>query len=307
MQAGGGDTEILYDGTKLTFYDVATGSAEEIALPAGTSARATPAPASAAPSLAQIDSLLKLLGRVMTISAPAPDTIAGRAAYTVTLSPSGGGRLSPRFLFSFDAGSGLPLRLAIEAPEASVPAIELAVTSISFGAVSAADVDISLPASVKVRRLAFPSLRSLIPAGGLSGLGGLGSSGRLGGSGAITGLPAAARAAPFTIVAPASLDGLARGAVRLVGSGRSAAVLISYASGARRLALIESALPAAAGARVGGLLALLPAVALGSVQGHELTTASGSVLTFARGGVSYLLAGRIAPAEMQTAARALVR
>jgi outer membrane lipoprotein-sorting protein len=142
-----GDTEILYDGSRLTLYDVSTQTAYELAL-------RRPPVAARAPgslSLAEIDAELRLLSRVVRFSAALPDSVAGRPAYTVTVSPApGAGEREGSVALSFDARTGTPLRLRIEAPGSSAQLLELRVTAISYGPVAASDVEIALPAGVKI-------------------------------------------------------------------------------------------------------------------------------------------------------------
>jgi len=145
-----GDIEILYDGAKLTLYAVPTGTAYELALPQPTGA----AGASGIPSRAEIDALLALVSGLAGLSGAQPDSVAGRPAYTLRLSPApGAGGRGGSVVLSFDAETGMPLRLSIAAPGSSSPLLELTVTAISYGAVAASDVEIALPAAVKIVRV----------------------------------------------------------------------------------------------------------------------------------------------------------
>jgi len=53
------------------------------------------------------------------------------------------------------------------------------------------------------------------------------------------------------------------------------------------------------------MLSQLPAVTVGSVRGHELSTTLGSVVRFTRGGVTYTIVGSQRPSTILQAARAL--
>ncbi len=146
-----GDTEILYDGARLTLYDVATQTAYELALPRPPAAAPAPAAAPGILSRAEIDAELRLLSRLVRLSAALPDSVAGRPAYTVTASPApGAGGREGSVVLSFDAETGTPLRLRIEAPGSSAQLLELSVTAVSYGPVAASEVEIALPAAVKI-------------------------------------------------------------------------------------------------------------------------------------------------------------
>jgi hypothetical protein len=139
LQTALGEIEVIFDGTSVTVYDPAATTAWRLPLPASGSGAAP-----TVPSLAEIDAFLAALGGDAQVSGPATATVAGQAAYTVTLSPSGGGLLESAAL-SFDAATGVPLRLAIDARGSTSPVLELTVTSISYAAVPAADVEVTLP------------------------------------------------------------------------------------------------------------------------------------------------------------------
>jgi outer membrane lipoprotein-sorting protein len=144
-----GDTEILYDGARLTLYDVATQTAYELVLPRPPTA--APARAPGILSRAEIDAELRLLSRLVRLSAALPDSVAGRPAYTVTASPApGAGGREGSVVLSFDAQTGTPLRLRVEAPGSSSLLFELSVSAISYGPVAASEVEIALPAAVKI-------------------------------------------------------------------------------------------------------------------------------------------------------------
>jgi hypothetical protein len=113
---------------------------------------------------------------------------------------------------------------------------------------------------------------------------------------------AALRTAPFNAVAPGKLVGLPRQDVRLVGKGDSKALLAVYGQGLGAIVVLERA--ADSGGSMGALGAL-PTVSLDGVTAHELATQLGTVLTWRRNGVSFVLAGSVPPAAAEAAARAL--
>lgn len=284
LQSSQGEVEIADDGSTLTLYDVASGTAYELALPAAPSASgAAPTP----PTLTQIDGVLSALARYADVSAPTPGTVAGEPAYTVTVTPIVSGGTAPSATISFDASTGVPLQFALQAAGSSTPALALTVTSIAYGPVAASDVGLTLPAGVTVVPVSLSELSALAALAQPA-----------------TGLAAVSAAVPFTLAAPATLAGLPRGDVRAVGSGAAAAALISYGAGTQRLQVLEIA-SGALGGVPSQLLDLLPGASVGGASAHELVTSFGTVLGFSRGGVSYTLVGSLDQADTESAAEAL--
>ena len=165
--------------------------------------------------------------------------------------------------------------------------LALEVTSISFGSVPDGDVSIAPPAGTKIVDLSTSR-----------------QSGGKAGAPPVIGLPAVQAAAPFTVVAPDSLDGLALQDVRLVGPADARSVVAVYGRGLGAVVVVERAAQASSG-QFGGMLDALPGVLLDGVTAHELATPLGTLLAWNRDGVSYLLAGSVMPAAAESAARAL--
>ena len=281
LQSAVGDAQIVSDGHTLTVYDPTSNTAYRLALPADTG----PAPTGQAPSIAQIDNALTQLAGVADVSGATPDSVAGRPAYTVSVSPKANGGLVGSAELSFDAATGVPLHVAIFAKGDSSPVLDLTATDIGYGAVPASDVDVSPPADAKVVTLSLPGAGSQPSSSATP----------------VTGLGAVAAAVPFTLVAPDTLDGLARSEVRLIGSGPDAGALVTYGVGLGTIVVAEHS----AAATRSGPLDQLPSVSIGSVTAHELSTALGTVVVFTAGGVSTTVAGSITQADAEAAARAL--
>ncbi len=284
LQSDGGDAQIVTDGKALTVYDASSNTAYELTLPA--LATGSTASAHTVPSIATIESELSQLANVAEISAAVPGTIAGQPAYTVTVSPNANGGLVGGAELGWDAATGVPLHVAIYAKGDTTPVLDLTATDISYGPVSSADVDISPPPGAKIETLTLPS------------------------SGAdqteptpVTGVDAVAAALSFKLVAPDSLDGLARSDVRLIGSGADAGALVSYGQGLGTILVTEHA--TSTGKNASDPLAQLPSVTIDGSAGHELVTALGTVIQYTSGGVSYTVAGSVTQSDAETAARAL--
>ena len=156
------------------------------------------------------------------LSGAQPTDVAGQPAYSVSASPKHDGGLLGSLELAWDATNGTPLRVGIYAQGSSTPALELAVSDISYGPVASSDVNVAPPSSAKVVDLGSGST----------------SSGNDSGTPAVTGLDAVPAAAGFPVVAPDSLVGLPRQDVRLVGGDT---VLVLYGQGLGGIALVERA------------------------------------------------------------------
>jgi hypothetical protein len=224
--------------------------------------------------------------------------VAGRATYTVKLSPADpGGRLS-RVEVSWDAANAVPLRLAIYAKGDSTPVIQLAASSISYGKVPTSAFTLKPPTGAKVVDVSVPApaAHATSPKKGKK-------------PAEVTGAAAVARKLHFTLDAPATAAGRALTGVRLIGSGRQAGALLSYGQGLGGVYVMERpstgkghAVTAPSGDRAG---LTLPSVTLKGATGQELDTALGSVLTFTRGGVGYTVLGSVQPSVVKAVANAL--
>ena len=184
----------------------------------------------------------------------------------------------------------MPLRVAIYARDASSPALALEATDISFGSVADSSVQVAPPATAKVVDLSSQTK-------------GNGSDPNSGAP--VTGLAAVQAAAGFPVAAPDTLVGLPRQDVRLVGPADSRAALVVYGQGLGAIVLVERANDGKAGAGAAGPLASLPKVSLSGITAHELATQLGTVLTWDRGGVTYILAGSLPSSAAEAAAAAI--
>jgi outer membrane lipoprotein-sorting protein len=283
LQSDAGDAQIVSDGTTLTVYDASSNTAYSLALPAQTK---QPADKGTPPSVAEIDDALTQLARFADVSGPTPDSVAGQPAYTVSASPTATGGLLGSAQVSWDASTGVPLRVAVYAKGDASPVLELAVSDISYGAVSSSDVDISPPPGAKVVPVTLPTSGS-----GMSN------------TPPVTGLDAVAAAVSFPLAAPDTLNGLARSEVRLLpGKRGDDGALVTYGDGPGTIAVLEHA----AGANDSkSPLAMLPGVSINGATGHELVTELGTVVDLTSGGVAYTVAGSVTQADAEAAARAL--
>jgi hypothetical protein len=110
----------------------------------------------------------------------------------------------------------------------------------------------------------------------------------------------------FDLRAPATLAGLPRREVRLVTLDGERGALLVYGKGLGAIAVLQrKATPAKAGKGTGERALRLPQINIDGATGSELATALGTVVTFERGGVAYVVAGSVPPLAAENAARGL--
>jgi hypothetical protein len=276
LQSDAGDTQVVWDTSKLTVFDASSNTAYELTLPASSPTDTT----SPAPTLDEISSAIAKLEQHANVSDTQPDVIAGQPAYNVSVSPKANGGLFGDAQLAWAAANGVPLRVAITAKGDSSPVLALEVTDISFGAVAASDVAISPPAGAKVVDLGTPSTGS-------------------GGSNqpSVSGVDAVRAAVSFPLAAPATVGDRPLTSAHLVGKG----ALLTYGEGLGALVVHES--EAAAG-NTPSMIGSLPKVSLGSTAAHELQTPLGTVLSFAHDGVSFIVGGSMTTSDAEAAAKA---
>ena len=283
LQSDAGDVQIVWNDRQVTAYDASSNTVYKFTLPAqGT----TPDTGSSTPpALSEITNFLTQFSQQATVSGAQPDNVGTQPAYTVTVSPKHDGGLLGEAQLAFAAANGVPLRLAIYAQGSNSPALALEATKIDFGAVDSSAVDISPPNGAKVVDLSSA----------LANHGGGGQSG----TADTTGLAAVQAAVGFPVAAPATLVGLPRQHVGLLGKDSALAV---YGQGLGAIAVVEHNADASSS---GNMITGLPTVSLNGVTAHELATQLGTVIEWQQGGTSFVLAGSLPPAAAESAAREL--
>lgn len=301
----GNDAQIIVDKGAFWAYDPSSNTVYRGALPMGNDTTRHPAHAgNGVPTVADIQSSITQLAGKVLLSGAIPGDVAGRATYTVKLSPADtGGRLD-RVEVSWDAANAVPLRLAVYAKGDPTPVLGLAADSVSYAAVPASSfIRPRTPAGAKVVDLSLPA-QSDAAHTGKAGTGRKGAR-----TPEVTGAAAVAKHLSFPLDAPASAGGRTLSEVRLLGRGTHAAALLSYGQGLGGVYVVErkatgknAAVAAPKGDRAG---LTLPSVTLRGASGQELDTALGSVLTFTRGGVGYTVAGSVPPSAVKAVAGSL--
>jgi outer membrane lipoprotein-sorting protein len=295
LQSQAGDAQIVSDGTTLTAYDASSNTAYRFALPkhkADSSEHHSP------PTLAQIDQAIADVSKHWTLSGAVPTSTAGEPTYTVRIARKGDGGLLGAAKLAWDARNGIPLRAAVYAVGQSSPVLELRATDVSFGAIPDGDLNVQPPSGAKIVDLS--------PSGGS----GAGSGADQTHAKPITGVDAVQAQLPFTLVAPDQLAGQPRTLVWLAGGDRSdPAAVVAYGHGLGGILVVEHKAKAGESSPLsggGGRRDLqLPSIDVNGTAGHELATALGTVLSFQRGGVDYVVAGSIPAQSAETAARQL--
>ena len=229
------------------------------------------------PSVARIQrGLNRARNHKLDISGPVPGNIAGQPAYTVRVAPGRPGGLLGAVELAWDAARGLPLRVAVYARGNNDPVLELAATDVSYGPVADSTFAISPPSDARVVHLMGHGHRFRRHD---------------------------ARSLPFQLNAPATLAGRDRQATRKL---RGGAALIRYGNDLDSIFVIEKkAKPERAGASRGRHQLELPTVDVNGATAKVLDTPLGSVVTFERGGVQFIVLGSVHAAETESAARGL--
>jgi len=286
----GQDAQVLLSKTGFWIYDPSSNTVYRGTLPSGSHQGKH---ADKVPSIAQIQQRISEFVQHGNLSGAIPSDVAGRAAYTVRVSPKHDGGLLGSAQLAWDAARGVPLSFAIYARGQDKPVIQLKVTDISYGKVPASDFAVSPPPGAKV-------VTVNVPAGKAKAAGKHARAHR-----EVTGAAAVAKKVPFALTAPKTLVGLPRRSVSLIDMSGTPAALVTYGQNLGGIAVIEQAAQpqACSGGDHRGLS--LPAVTIKGATGHELDTALGTVVQFSRGGVDYTVLGSVPAAAADAAARAL--
>jgi hypothetical protein len=307
LQADNGDAQLVVSDGSFWIYDPSSKTVYKGTLPAGMGAKGDSGRAhehgGGIPSIAEIETSLNRLMAHVGVSGAVPGDIAGRPAYTVTITPKESGGLIGGIALGWDAARGIPLRIAVYARGSSSPVIELKATDISYGPVSPGVFRLSAPSGSHVANVDTSATKG-------AGSGGGERHGKH--AAKVGGYAAVAARVGFRLDAPARLGGLARNSVSLLGSRAHAGALIAYGQGLGTVLVIEQGdrgKTRIAGGQAGnggaGGGPTLPSVALRGATAQELPTALGTVLRFTRGNVSYTVLGSVPRATAERVARGL--
>ena len=170
-----GETDLRRAGSNLWLWDSQTNRATHYILPAGAAAGPSAPAVSNPPTPQQLArQILAAVGSTTTVGLQQNVTVAGQAAYQLTLAPKDSRSLIGQVRIAIDARDSLPLQVQVFARGASGPAFSVGYTSLSFGAPAASNFTFAPPPGAKVKTVrvpvGFPGDPSSLPGGFLGGL-----------------------------------------------------------------------------------------------------------------------------------------
>jgi outer membrane lipoprotein-sorting protein len=278
LQSEKGDTQVYYDGHTLSMYDASSntlyrytppkegagnggaGGEDWLGSPGGeggsgpSNGGADTGAHHEIPSVAKIEEGIAHLEKHANVSGATPTDVAGRAAYTVRVSPKEGGSLLAGAELSWDATNGVPLRAAVYSTESAAPVLELAATSVSYGPVEPSVFEFTPPTNAKVEEVVLPEHGE-----------------RQGSSSA--------------------------------GGEHERPNVTTRGSGPGTIAVLEGKAKAGSSSRTSSLPEGLQQVKINGITASELPTELGTLLSFERSGVRYLIAGAVSPAAVEAVAK----
>jgi len=295
LQGANGDKVIVKNGAEVSVYDGASNTLKVGEKPGDEG------PPEVGPSPEEIDEFLAEISPTSNLTTGVPVEFAGRWAYPLTLEPKDKSlTLVERAVTLVDAEAFVPLRFELYAEENPEPVARYEAQDFEVGPVPDRRFQFETPPGATVEQIEPPD-------GGERT-----DEGREGGEPQVVGsVEEAGELAGFPVEGLAEAPGGRQleeiraaegGAILTYGSGWGTVVLAEKAGGGE----VPKTRQDAGEGREQGLQ--LPTVGLGGgVEAREVTTPVGTVLTWSSGGVSYTLAGSVPPAELEAAARTLVR
>jgi outer membrane lipoprotein-sorting protein len=157
LQGSNGDAELLFDNNSFWAYDPSSNTVYKGTVPADLQQRPRRVYTYSPLTVAKIQKRINRLSQYANVSGATPTDIAGQPAYSVTISPKQSGGLLGSVQLGFDANHATPLSAAVFARGDSTPALQLAASSVSYGAVPASDFAITPPPGAKVVTVTLPS------------------------------------------------------------------------------------------------------------------------------------------------------
>jgi outer membrane lipoprotein-sorting protein len=280
LQSENGDSQLLYDGHTVSLYDASSNTLYRYTPTQASGTRSGEGASSATdpsdmgtganshhaiPTVAEIQEAITKATPNATVSGATPTDVAGQPAYTVRISPAKNGGLIGGAELSWDAVHGVPLRAAIYSTTSSSPVIELTATEVSYGPVDSSVFDFTPPASAKVEEVTLPEKHE-----------------------------SSSSTQPSSGSPSSGADHSA-----------SAPKVTTHGEGLAGITVIEGQAKDAENKTSASLPEGLPQVKVNGATATELPTALGTLLSFERNGVRYLLAGSVTPAAIEAFARGL--
>jgi outer membrane lipoprotein-sorting protein len=291
LQGENGDRVIVKNGAEVSVYDGASNTLKVGEKPGGL-----PQPG---PRPEEIDEFLAEISPTSNLTTGAPVEFAGRWAYPLTLEPKDRSlTLVERAEVLVDAEAFVPLRFELFAEENPEPVARFAAQDFEVGPVPERRFEFETPPGATVEQIDLPDGERV-------------DEGREGDEPDTVGsVEEASELAGFPVEGLAQAPGGRRleeiraasgGAILTYGSGWGTVLLAEKAGG-------EAPEPQQEAGEGRGDGLQLPTVDLGGgVEAREVATPVGTVISWSSGGVSYTLAGSVPAAELEAAARTLVR
>ena len=277
LQSEAGDAQIVAGDERLTIYDSSSETA--YVLPVDRrEGKHEDEPA----ELADVRRGLDRLATAWNLSGAQPTSTAGRPTYTVRIAPKDDGGLLGAAELAWDAINGVPLRAAVYAQGQDEPVLELEADDVSYGAIDASTFEADAPAGARIVEIDPVATDAH------------------GKPTRVRGVEAVQERLGFELSAPAELAGLPRTSVRLVDAGGKPAALSTYGEGMGAILVLQH--EAGAERDTGSQL---PQVNIDGATGTELATPLGTVVSFRRGDVAYVVLGSVPPVAAENAARGL--
>ena len=277
LQSDAGDAQIVAGDDRVTIYDSSSETAYVLPMQRGEPQEHERA------TLADVQSGLDRLARAWTLSGAQPTSTGGRPTYTVRIAPKDDGGLLGAAELAWDAVKGVPLRAAVFAQGQDEPVLELEVDDVSYGAIPDSTFEANPPKGTRI-----------VESDPGTGTDAHGRPTR------VHGVEAVQKRLSFELSAPKELAGLPRTDVRLVDAGGKPAALSVYGEGMGAIVVLQSE----AGPE-GRSPLQLPRINIDGATGSELATPLGTLVTFRRGDVSYVVVGSVPPVAAENAARGL--
>ena len=277
LQSEAGDAQIVAGEDRLTVYDSSSKTAYALPLD-----HAHEKPAGEPATLADVRRGLDRLATMWSLSGAEPTSTAGRPTYTVRIAPKDDGGLLGAAELAWDALNGVPLRAAIYAQGRDEPVLELEADDVSYGAIDDSTFEADPPAGTRVVEVDPVVEEHGKPT-------------------RVHGVDAVQERLGFQLSAPAKLAGLPRTSVRLVDAGGEPAALSVYGEGMGAILVLQHADTD----REREPALELPQINIDGATGTELATPLGTLVTFRRGDVEFIVLGSVPPVAAENAARGL--
>jgi outer membrane lipoprotein-sorting protein len=277
LQSEAGDAQIVAGEDRLTIYDSTSETAYVLPMQRSEPQEHEPA------TLAGVRSGLDRLAKTWSLSGAQPTSTAGRPTYTVRIAPKDDGGLLGAAELAWDAVKGVPLRAAVYAQGQDEPVLELEAHDVSYGAIPDSTFEANPPEGTRI-----------VEVDPVTGTDAHGRPTR------VDGVEAVQERLGFELSAPKELAGLPRTDVRLVDAGGKPAALSVYGEGMGSILVLQRE----AGPE-GKSEFQLPEINIDGATGSELATPLGTLVTFQRDGVSYVVLGSVPPVAAENAARGL--